>query len=83
MQPQTLFMTKRLRLSGSLIIVGLVVQALSLMWNHPLSFIAFISLGGLFLAAGIVVYLLALVTNPADNFDEPARDKADTQTVPH
>jgi predicted membrane channel-forming protein YqfA (hemolysin III family) len=51
----------RLRLSGMFIIVGLVIQALSLLWNHPLSFIAFLALGGLLLAIGIVLYLLALV----------------------
>jgi hypothetical protein len=54
-------MIKRLRLAGALIIAGLVVEGASLWWNHPLSFVAFIGLGGLLLAAGIVVYLFALV----------------------
>lgn len=52
---------RRLRLSGLFIILGLIVQALSLLWNHPLSFIAFVSLGGLLLAIGILLYLLAVV----------------------
>jgi hypothetical protein len=52
---------KRLRFSGGLIALGLLVQALSLLWNHPLSFIAFVSLGGLLLLAGILVYLITLV----------------------
>lgn len=55
----------KLRLSGALIALGLLVQALSLLWNHPLSFIAFISLGGLLVAAGIVLYLFTLVTIPS------------------
>lgn len=55
----------KLRLSGGLIALGLLVQALSLLWNHPLSFIAFIGLGGLLVAAGIVLYLFTLVTIPS------------------
>ena len=51
----------RLRLSGSLIALGLLVEALSLLWNHPLSFIAFVTLGGLLVAGGIVLYLFTLV----------------------
>jgi len=55
----------RLRLAGTLIMVGLVVQALSLLWNHPLSFIAFVSIGGLLLAIGVILYLFALLNIPA------------------
>jgi hypothetical protein len=61
MQTQANSINKRLRLSGGLIALGLLVQALSLLWNHPLSFIAFVSLGGFFLLAGILVYLFTLV----------------------
>jgi hypothetical protein len=39
-----------------------VVEAVSLAWNHPLSFIAFVGIGGLLLFLGIVVYLMALVS---------------------
>ena len=55
-------MAKRLRLAGALIIAGLVVEGASLWWNHPLSFVAFIALGGLLTLVGILVYLVALVT---------------------
>jgi len=79
---QTQFMSKRLRLAGALIILGLVVQALSLMWNHPLSFIAFVSIGGLFLASGIVIYLLALVSSSAANSDDPALQST-IRILPH
>ena len=51
----------RLRLSGMLIAVGLLIEALSLLWNHPLSFIAFVTIGGALIALGIVVYLFTLV----------------------
>jgi len=58
------FMAKKLRLAGALVIAGLVVEGVTLWWNHPLSFIAFIGLGGFLMAAGIVIYLFALVTPP-------------------
>ena len=35
-----------------------MVQALSLLWSHPLSFIAFVILGGLLQTIGIALYLL-------------------------
>jgi len=64
MENQTNPIHSKLRRAGVLIIVGLVVQTLSLLWNHPLSFIAFVSIGGLFLAIGIILYLLTLVNIP-------------------
>ena len=69
----------RLRLSGGLIALGLLVQALSLLWNHPLSFIAFVSLGGLLVAGGIVLYLVTLVSIPsAGTEDSDGKAKAQT-----
>ncbi len=63
----------KLRIAGALIILGLMVQALSLLWNHPLSFIAFVTIGGLLMAVGIVLYLLTLVNIPSATQDK-ARD---------
>jgi polyferredoxin len=60
-QKQSNSLDKRLRLAGILIVIGLLIQALSLLWNHPLSFIAYLVIGGLSVAIGIVVYLLTLV----------------------
>jgi hypothetical protein len=54
--------SKKLRISGILVIAGLLVEALSLVWNHPLSLVAFLGIGGLLLAAGILLYLWALVS---------------------
>jgi len=56
------FISRRLRIAGVLIVLGLIVEALSLIWNHPLSFVAFLAIGGLLLFLGIVVYLTALVS---------------------
>jgi hypothetical protein len=61
-QNQDAVVSRRLRLAGTLIILGLLVEGASLMWNHPLSFIAFLGIGGLLLFLGIVVYLTALVS---------------------
>jgi hypothetical protein len=55
-------MTRRLRLSGTLIIIGLVVEALSLVRIHPLAFLSFMFIGGGFFAAGILTYLYSLAT---------------------
>jgi hypothetical protein len=58
---QELLMAKRLRLAGILLIIGLLVEAFSLLWNHPLSFIAFTSVGLFLLLCGVVVYLFSLL----------------------
>jgi len=62
MKGQNSRLTRRLRFSGGLIIGSLLVQLSSLFWNHPLSFIAFVLVGGLMSAVGIGTYLLAIVT---------------------
>ncbi|HMV50963.1 MAG TPA: hypothetical protein PLD20_17800 [Blastocatellia bacterium] len=53
---------KRIRLSGLLLIAGLLVELITLRWSHPTSFLFFLLLGGLLMALGIVVYLLTLVS---------------------
>jgi hypothetical protein len=70
MNSQNPLVSKRLRLAGALIIMGLAVQAASLFWNHPLSFIVFVSVGTLLLAAGIVTYLLTIVSLPQEGRQE-------------
>jgi asparagine N-glycosylation enzyme membrane subunit Stt3 len=61
-QTGNVFITKRLRLAGMFIIAGVLVQGLSLVWNNPLSFLAFIGIGVLVMFLGIVIYLTALVS---------------------
>jgi hypothetical protein len=61
-QAENVFITKRLRLAGMFIIAGGLVQGLSLVWNHPLSFLAFLGIGGPATFLGIVIYLVALVS---------------------
>jgi hypothetical protein len=80
MQIQTNPVNSKLRLSGILISLGLLVQAASLLWNHPLSFIAFVTLGGLLLAGGIVLYLYTLVNIRSAQPGETADGDAKPQT---
>lgn len=53
---------KRIRLSGLLLMAGLLVELISLHWSHPTAFLFFLLLGGLLLAAGIAIFLLSLVS---------------------
>ena len=58
MPPSTI--EKRIRLAGSLIAVGIVVQLASLVWLHPLAFMTFIVVGCPLVLAGVLLYLYAL-----------------------
>ncbi len=55
-------MERRLRISGTLIVLGLLVEALSLVRIHPLAFLGFMFVGGGFLMVGITIYLYSLVS---------------------
>ena len=55
-------MQRRLRVSGVLIILGLIIEAFSLIWVHALSFIVFALMGGALIALGILTYLYSLVS---------------------
>jgi hypothetical protein len=61
-------MDRRLRVSGLLIVLGLLVEALSLIRIHPLAFLGFMFIGGALLVAGIAVYLFSIVSasSPSD-----------------
>ena len=52
---------RRLRVSGTLIILGLMVEAICLLWSRPIAFVVFIGFGGTLLAAGILFYLYSLL----------------------
>jgi hypothetical protein len=43
--------------SGALVAVGLAVEAISMYWAHPTSFLLFAFVGGGLVAAGVLVYL--------------------------
>jgi hypothetical protein len=56
---------RRLRLSGLLVSLGLLIEAATLFWPHPTAFLAFLFLGGVLVAAGVILYLFAIATLPA------------------
>jgi len=50
-----------LRISSLLVIVGLLLEIVSLLWFHPLSFVLFAFLAASLIGLGILVYLVSLV----------------------
>jgi hypothetical protein len=58
-------MDSRLRISGILIVLGLLAEALSLVRIHPLAFLGFMFVGGGFLVVGIALYLYSLLSVPS------------------
>ena len=67
-------MERRLRISGVLIISGLIIEALSLLWVHAMAFILFAVIGGLLIGSGIVIYLYSLVSMPPTSSNSSLRD---------
>jgi hypothetical protein len=64
-----------LQVSSALIILGLLVEIVSLLWFHPLSFVLFAFVGAILIGLGIVVYLASLVfavSAPAENRGQSA-----------
>jgi hypothetical protein len=60
-------LAKRLQIAGILLILGLVIEAVCLLWARPIAFVLFVAIGGLLLFAGIAVYLFSLVSMPREN----------------
>lgn len=59
-----------LRVSSALVIVGLLLEIVSLLWFHPLSFVLFAFVAAALIGLGIAVYLASLIfvaTPPAGN----------------
>ncbi|MFZ3214728.1 MAG: hypothetical protein WA192_01595 [Candidatus Acidiferrales bacterium] len=50
-----------LRISSALVILGLLLEIVSLLWFHPLSFVLFAFLAVSIIGLGILVYLISLV----------------------
>jgi uncharacterized membrane protein YccC len=52
---------RALRISGVLLILGIVVEIVSLLWEKPLAFLLFVGVGGALTFLGIVLYLYSLL----------------------
>lgn len=53
---------RRVQLSGLLLMIGMLIELLSLVWSHPIAFLIFIVISGSFIISGIVYYLVSLIT---------------------
>ena len=55
-------LSRRLKLAGILVALGLLVEAVTMFWPHPTAFLVFLFLGALLVAAGVLLYLLTIAT---------------------
>jgi len=62
---------RALRLSGVLLILGIVVEIISLLWEKPLAFLLFVGAGGALTFAGIVLYLYSLLPPAVESSSQP------------
>jgi hypothetical protein len=51
----------KLQVSGALVILGLLVEAVCLLWSRPIAFVIFAGLGGFLIPAGVLLFLYSLV----------------------
>ena len=63
------------RLSGILLVIGLCIEAISLFWIHPLAFLSFFVIGGVFLGAGVLLYLSSIIFHPSPINPSDSRPK--------
>ncbi|MGA9814102.1 MAG: hypothetical protein WBQ64_15050 [Terriglobales bacterium] len=61
MKDRTVGIQRFLKVSSGLIILGLLVEIVTLLWFHPLSFVLFAFVSSLLIGLGILVYLASLV----------------------
>jgi len=54
---------RRIRWSGLIVALGLIIQTCTLLWTHPLSFMAFLLIGCPLVAAGLLLYLWSLASH--------------------
>jgi hypothetical protein len=62
-------MSRRLRISGTFVIIGLLVEALCLVWSRPIAFVVLVCIGGALIGLGVLFFLYSLVTAPAHTTD--------------
>jgi uncharacterized membrane protein len=65
---------RALRISGLCLILGIVVEIISLLWEKPLAFLLFVGVGGALTFVGIVPYLYSLLP-PAPEAASPPPPK--------
>jgi hypothetical protein len=79
MRINRLEMSRVLRIASALIILGLIVEIISLAWIHPLAFTLFAFVGVVLIGLGILVYLASLVlvvSPPGESPESPGRPRS-------
>jgi hypothetical protein len=61
MKLSALGIRRLLQVSSALVIAGLLLEIVSLLWFHPLSFVLFAFVAVILIGLGILVYLVSLV----------------------
>jgi predicted membrane channel-forming protein YqfA (hemolysin III family) len=57
-------MAWRLQISGTFLVIGLLIEAICLLSAKPIAFVLLVAIGGLVLFAGVTVYLFSIVSTP-------------------
>jgi hypothetical protein len=57
-------MSRRLRISGILVILRLLVEALCLVWSKPIAFVVLVCMAGALIGLGVLFFLYSLVSSP-------------------
>lgn len=68
---QGLPMGRRLRISGILVVAGLLVEALCLEWSRPIAFVVLFCIGGTLVGIGVLFFLYSLVSTTLYPKDSP------------
>jgi hypothetical protein len=55
-------MERRLRISGIMVILGLLVEALCLVWSKPIAFVVLVCIGGALIGVGVLFFLYSLLS---------------------
>ena len=71
------YIDRRLRISGVLVIIGLLCEALCLLWSRPIAFVVLVVFGGALIGIGVLLFLYSLVStgHHTPNSSEAAGDK--------
>ena len=68
--------TKQIRIAGLFIIIGLIIEAFTLGWSSPITFLVFLTVGGFFFFVGLgyalTLLLIPRYLNPEEGPKKPS-----------
>jgi hypothetical protein len=62
---------RRLRVSGILVVLGLLIEALCLVWSRPIAFVVLVAVGGALIGLGVLFFLYSLVSGVPHHTSAP------------